>query len=248
MIHKTKGIVLRSVKYGENSLIVTLLTEVFGIQTYIINGARSQKKGSSKAMMMQPSAILELEVYHNELKNIQRIKECNWGVIYSNILTDVTKNSIALYMMELLHKTLKQPEPNAELFYFCEDVLTQLDIANSKVAANISLFFSLQLAQFFGFKIQQPDSKLITENDFYIDLIEGKFTPSQPAHVNFISGAAAMLTAELLNVMHPTELDEIKLNKQMRRELLTRYQQYYSLHFADFGQMKTLAVLQEVLG
>ncbi|MBL7720826.1 MAG: recombination protein O N-terminal domain-containing protein, partial [Chitinophagaceae bacterium] len=66
-LHKTKGIVLRTVKYGETSVIVTLFTELFGIQSYLVNGVRaSSKKGTGKANMFQPAAILDLVVYHNE--------------------------------------------------------------------------------------------------------------------------------------------------------------------------------------
>jgi DNA repair protein RecO (recombination protein O) len=77
---KTKGIVLKTVKYGETSVIVTAFTELFGTQTYLQNGVRtSNKKGQGKANLFQPGAILDLIVYHNELKNIQRIKEYNRG-------------------------------------------------------------------------------------------------------------------------------------------------------------------------
>ena len=44
MTHKTKGIVLRSIKYGETSLVVTIFTEMFGIQTYMVNVERTSKK------------------------------------------------------------------------------------------------------------------------------------------------------------------------------------------------------------
>ena len=69
MTHKTKGIVLRLTKYGETSVIVAIFTELFGIQTYMVNGVRSTKKSSSKANLFQPGAILDLIVYHNELHN-----------------------------------------------------------------------------------------------------------------------------------------------------------------------------------
>ncbi|MBS1655487.1 MAG: recombination protein O N-terminal domain-containing protein, partial [Bacteroidetes bacterium] len=63
-LHKTKGIVLRTVKYGETSVIVTIYTELFGIQSYLVNGVRvSSKKGSGKANLFQPSAILDMVVY-----------------------------------------------------------------------------------------------------------------------------------------------------------------------------------------
>ena len=108
-IHKTKGIVLRTVKYGETSVIVTIFTELFGVQSYLVNGVRtSTKKGTGKANLFQPAAILDLIVYHNELKQLQRIKEFKWSVIYQHIFSDVPKNAVALFMVELLTKCLKQ--------------------------------------------------------------------------------------------------------------------------------------------
>ena len=58
-LHKTKGIVLRTVKYGETSVIVTIFTELFGVQSYLVNGVRtSTKKGVGKANLFQPAARL----------------------------------------------------------------------------------------------------------------------------------------------------------------------------------------------
>ena len=70
MIQKNKGIVLRSVKYGETSLVVTIFTELAGLQSYLVNGVRqTSSKGATKAALFQPSAILDLVTYHNEFKN-----------------------------------------------------------------------------------------------------------------------------------------------------------------------------------
>jgi DNA repair protein RecO (recombination protein O) len=131
-LHKTKGIVLRVVKYGETSLVVTIFTELFGVQSYMVNGVRtSTKKGTGKANLFQPTAILDLIVYHNELKHLNRIREFKWHYIYQHIFSDVPKNAVALFMIELLTKCLKQPEPNAELFEFIEDAFIHLDESNS---------------------------------------------------------------------------------------------------------------------
>jgi DNA repair protein RecO (recombination protein O) len=82
-LHKTKGIVLRVVKYGETSLVVTIFTELFGVQSYMVNGVRtSTKKGTGKANLFQPTAILDLIVYHNELKHLNRIREFKWHYMY----------------------------------------------------------------------------------------------------------------------------------------------------------------------
>src|ERR1700730_410284 len=116
MLHDSKGIVLRTVKYGETSVIVLIFTEKFGIQSYLVNGVRTtSKKGSGKANLFQPAAILELVAYYSELKQLQRLREFKWGQLYQHIFSDVRKNSVALFMVELLTKCLKQPEANADL-------------------------------------------------------------------------------------------------------------------------------------
>ncbi len=247
MTHKTKGIVLRTVKYGETSLVVTIYTELFGVQTYLVNAVRTSKPSGNKAAMFQPAAILELEVYHNAQKSMQRIKEYHWAVLYQDILSDVIKNSIALYMVELLYKTLKQPEPNSNLFYFCEDAFIQLDAAEKNIAANFALFFSLHLADFFGFRMNNSKVKDIAPVNLYLDLREGDFLSEQPAHPDFIYGEPASVISELLKVRLPAELDQLKLNQQTRRSLLLKLQDYYALHIHDFGKLKTLQVLHEVL-
>ncbi len=243
MTHKTKGIVLRSIKYGETSLIVTIFTELFGIQTYMVNGVRTSKKSSSKANHFQPTAILDMVVYHSENKSMQRIKEFSWAVLYQDILSDVIKNSIASFMAELMYKCLKQPEPNADLFHFCEESFLQLDRANKIISANFALFFSLHLTHFFGFRMTDNYSP----NNSILDLQEGNFIDQQPTHPYFMDGKNAALTAELLKVMQPHELEDFALNREIRRTLLIKYLDYYSLHISDFGQMKTLMILHEVL-
>jgi DNA repair protein RecO (recombination protein O) len=244
-LHKTKGIVLRTVKYGETSLIVTMFTELFGLQSYLVNGVRtSTKKGSGKANLFQPTAILDLVVYYNELKHLNRIKEFKWQILYQHIFSDVPKNAVALFMIELLTKCLKQPEANSELFEFIEDAFIHLDESNDAVMANFPLYFALHLPVFFGFRISDHYSTVSS----ILDLQEGTFVSERPDHFHFLEGKQAEVTNELLKIMQPEELEQIKLNHDFRRQLLFAYEIYYALHIQEFGTMKTLPVLKEVLG
>lgn len=140
MTHKTKGIILRTVKYGETSIITTVYTELFGIQSYIVKGVRQNtKKSPAKAIYFQPAAMLDLVVYHNEFKNLNFIKEYQWGYLYQSILFDVAKNTVAIYIAETLQHSLKQPESNPELFYLIEDSLKQLYNWSPALTANLPL-------------------------------------------------------------------------------------------------------------
>lgn len=244
MIHKTKGIILRTVKYGETSLVVTIFTEQLGLQSYLVNGVRTPtKKGSAKANLFQPAAILDLIAYHNEFKNLQRLKEFKWSYLYQNILSDIRKNAVALFMIELLTKCLKQPEANAELFYFVEDALHHLDEATDTATANFPLFFALHLAVFFGFRVSDEFSETLT----YLDLEGGSFVEERPRHPHYLQDREAAAVSHILKIMQPNELEEVALNQEMRRRITHAVEEYYALHIADFGTMKTLPVLREIM-
>ena len=245
MIHKTKGIVLRTVKYGETSLIATIYTELFGIQSYMINGVRTAtRKGPGKANLFQPASILDMVLHHNDLKNLQRLREFKWAFLYTNLHFNIFKNAVALFMVELLYKTIKQPETNEALYNFIEDAFIHLDSAEDIVVANFPLFFTLHLAIFLGFSIQDNHS----EKDRYLDLQDGQFTHEQPFHPHYLDEPFSSTTSQLLRTRHPDELSDLRLHHEARRYLLQSYLTFYAIHIQDFGLMKTLPVLQEVLG
>jgi DNA repair protein RecO (recombination protein O) len=245
MIHKTKGIVIKTVKYGETSLVVTIYTEIFGMQTYMVNGVRTfSKKGMGRANLFQPASMLDLVIYNNELKNLQRLKEYKWSILYESIFFDISKTSVALFMVELLQKLIRQPETNAELFYFIEDAFLHLDKASGPSVANFALFFALHLPSFFGFRMNDDYSEIKS----IMDLSEGNFVNERPTHSHYLEGEYSYITSQLLKVLHPTELEQIRLNRDFRKVLLQSYQDFYALHIQDFGNMRTLPVLHDVLG
>lgn len=243
MIYKTKGIVLRTIKYGETSVVTNIFTEEFGVQSYLVNGVRTSGKTSSKAGMFQPTAILMLEAYHNELKNLQRLKEFRWAYLYNDVLTDVIKNAVAIFNIELLYKCLKQPEKNTALFAFCEDAFVSLDKADSQVTANFPIYFAIHLAHFFGFSLAENYNAEVN----IFDLQEGKFVTHIPPHTYYADTNSSFYIAEILKARHPGHLTEIKMNKTTRGALMLAMQTFYGLHIPEFGIMKTLPILQEVL-
>ncbi len=248
-LFKTKGIVLRTVTYGETSLIVSVFTERFGIQSYLVNGVRSAaKKGKGGANLFQPAALLDMVVYHQDRKSLQRIKEFQWNRQHEGVFADITKNAIALFMVELLAKCLRQPEENAPLFGFVEDVLMALDRATPTIQANLPLFFSLQLTHFFGvWPRHQEEEAASTEQPLFFDLLDSIISYSEPLHPQYVTGVMAFTLSELLQVRQPEELEQFSLNRDLRRQLLQVIERYYQQHIQDFGMLKTLPVLKEIL-
>lgn len=244
MTHKTKGIILRTINYGETSVITTAYTELFGVQSYIVKGVRKGSKTSQgKSSFFQPGAMLELEVYHNTLKNLQFIKEFQWGYLYVNVFFDVVRNAVAMYMIELLQRSLKQPEANPELFYLIEGSLVQLDKASDTLTANLPLYFTLHLADELGLRFNGEYS---AETPI-IDLQEGIYVQNIPQHPHYIADELAKATFAINNIMFYNDLENIHLNRTARRSLIYAYLQFFMLHIQDFGDLKSIQVLQEVL-
>lgn len=244
-LFKTKGIVLRTVKYGETSLVVTVYTELFGLQSYLVNGVRTATgRNQGRANLFQPAALLDLVVYHQDGRSLNRIREFQWGHLYGHIFQHVTKNAVALFMVELLTHCLKQPEENQSLFQFTEDCLLQLDQASPAVTANLSLFFALHLTHFFGVSPRIAETK---EGPLYFDLIDSVITQTSPLHENYLEGKMASSCVELLRTRQLEELEEIKMNQEMRRQLLQHLETYFLYHLQDFRPLKSLPVLSALL-
>jgi DNA repair protein RecO (recombination protein O) len=244
VLHKTKGIVLRVTKYGETSLIVLIYTEQFGLQTYMIQGVRSSSlKKYSQANCFQPGAILDLVVYHHEQKSLQRIKEFKWAHLYETLLFDVIKNAMLLYILELISKTIKQPESNANLFAFLEEGLLWLDKHSIEKSASFPIYVSIHLSSFLGFQMHRNNNP----DHHFFHIADGRFSSDASLNSICFEGESVMKLKEFMNVMHPNDLTEIPLNRIQRQEILEMMEAYYKAHISEFGQMKTLPILKQIL-
>jgi DNA repair protein RecO (recombination protein O) len=105
----------------------------------------------------------------------------------------------------------------------------------------LSIYFAIHLATFFGFQITHDEQLPV------LDLQDGKFTDAHPQHAYYVDGKTAALIYELLKVMQPAELHEVPMNHVQRRSVLEAMETFYALHLPEFGKMKTLQVLKEVL-
>jgi len=77
-------------------------------------------------------------------------------------------------------------------------------------------------------------------------LQEGGFVSEKPHHPYYIEAAGARITSDILKVLQPEELEDMRLNHEFRRNLLYAYEKYYSLHIADFGSLRSLPVLSDL--
>lgn len=243
MLHNTKGIVLRVTKYGDTSIIMTAYTELFGVQQYIVKGVRvSSKKGATKSVFYQPAAILQMEVYHSPMKQLQMVKEVSWDFIYQNIYSDILRSAVATYIVEVLQQTT-QPEPHPELFYLIEDTFKQLDKGGPGLVSNLPIYFLIHLSQTMGFGLQ---GKYGAQTPI-LDVREGQFVANTPSHPYFLEALEAQTASHFLEVQFYNDLESIQLSGLQRKKILELFQLSLSWHYKKFNEIKSLPILQEVL-
>jgi DNA repair protein RecO (recombination protein O) len=235
----TEGIVLRLIKYGESSVIATFFTREFGRQSFILNSARN-KKSKSRAGFLQPLFLADLVTCQKQNREIQRAKEIKNTPVYQNIPFDVVKSTQAIFLAEMLYKTINEEESYPEMFDFIKNALLFFDIMEKNLA-NFHLYFLYRLTEYIGFL---PDT---TRQGFenWFDIKKGAVVPFEPSHPLFMNKEATQYFCTLTTLKFH-EISEFKIPRNMRDYLLKKLIEYYQLHFDNLGEIKSLKVLHEV--
>ncbi|MBU8892996.1 MAG: DNA repair protein RecO [Bacteroidales bacterium] len=239
MIHKTRGIVLHYIKYSETSVIVTIYTESYGRQSYIINGVRS-KKAKIKANILQPLFLLDMEVYHKPKNDIQRVKEIQNAYIFFSLPFDLRKSTLAIFIAEILYRTIQEQEPNKELFEYLYNSVQMLDLKEEGLSV-FHIYFLLHLSKYLGFF---PNNNY-SEQNCYFDLKAGTFKQIKPVHTFCLAKDLSLLFSCLLDFSE-NQHESLTINYSNRIELLEKILEYYSLHSEGVSDIKSLSVLREV--
>ena len=127
MLHKTRGIVFQVTNFGESSVVVKIYTELFGLQGFIVNSVR-KKNAKVKQNVLHPLSLVDLVVYHKERKGLHRVAEVRSNPTLQNIPFHIVKNSVTLFLNEVLCKSIKEEEPNQQLFDFLFHSIQLLDL------------------------------------------------------------------------------------------------------------------------
>lgn len=116
--YKARGIVLHTLKYGDSGMVVYLLTDSGGRQSYMVQGVRSARGHGSKLALFQPMFAVEFEGLESSRMQMHRFREVRSGIVLQSLPFDVRKSTIALFMAEVLYRLVKECEPNQRLFDF----------------------------------------------------------------------------------------------------------------------------------
>ena len=233
-----RGLVLRSIKYSDNSLIVTVFTENEGLHSYMVRGVHS-KTSKTRTNYFHPLTLIEYTATVSNKARLETIKE----IIHAHCFTlefDPVKNAIALFLAEVLAKTLKGTEPYPELFQFLEYSFTTFEQQQNHLA-NFHLIFLVQFSKYLGCIPHNNQN----EDNIYFGIAEGQFISFRPNHAHYLEPGPSLRMQQLLNTTYETS-ESLLLNVTYRRELLAALVAYYQYHHLIDSPFTSISVLEQL--
>ena len=237
--YQARGVVLHTLKYGDASMVVYLLTDVGGRRSYMVQGVRSTRGRGSKLALFQPMFAVEFEGLESPRRQMDSFREVRSGAVLRSVPFDVRKSTIALFMAEVLYRLVRESEPNGPLFDFVWGSVGALDAMEEGVA-NFHLWFLANLSRFLGFY----PGNAYTAGAFF-DIREGLYTKTPPPHAGYMSGEHARTLDDFIRC-DVRCLGEIGLNRRQRVGFLDALLVYYGYHLDAIRAVQSVKILQEV--
>lgn len=236
----SRGIVLHSTKYSETSLVVKIYTEQAGMGSFIVGGVRS-KKGKFSNSLFQPLTLVEMNASGKPGQTMLRITDIQLSPPFSGIPGDMIKSTIALFIAEVIYRSIREEEVNSALFNFLNNGIQFLDLSHHN-CSRFHIFFMIQLSRHLGFYPNGTYSKNIS----YFDLREGLFRNDMPVHVDFFDRQQTGILHELMNRSFDN-FHETVISGAVSKALLYGLVTYFELHQTQGHQIRSHKVLEDVL-
>jgi DNA repair protein RecO (recombination protein O) len=236
MHYQCEAVVLKTLKYGDTSLIAYLYTALHGKQVFMIKGARSPKSNMGK--LLQIGSLLNIEATHVAHKQFQIIKNCQIVANSFNHQIEIKRQATAIFICEVFDKCISEPEANADLFDFIKDILAFTTHTTELNLPYCPLIACVKIAALMGFEI------LGTWQQFqpFLNLSDGEFVSLyDPLCANKKNSELISTLNQLVDFDGITNLTAIP---QERKETLNDLLRFLSLHLPQPLQLKSPPIWQ----
>lgn len=220
MIEKTRAIVLHTLRYTDSKVIVTMFTQLHGAVGFMVRMPHS-RRSVMQNVLLTPLSLLEVDLDYQDSARLQRLVDVRVDEPYQSLPYHPMKQTIALFLSEFLYYSLREEQTNPELYDYLESSLLWLDNRSERFA-NFPLTFLIRLSRFLGFWPDTEEAQKV--------LRQGEDT----------------LVPLMLRMDFPT-MHLFIFTREQRQRLMQVLNDYYRLHVPHFPELKSMAILREVL-
>lgn len=240
MYIKTRGIVLRVIKYSDRSNIVDLYTAKQGRSAVIVNIPKSSRS-KVKSSLFQPLCVLDLNLNKSNNANLYRIGDVKFSYVFSSIPYNPLKSAIAFFIAEFIYCAVKEEGESEALFSYLVNSIKWLD-ESEEFFANFHLVFMMRLSLFLGL---YPNIENYREGD-YFDLLNASFVRTKPtSHHYILEPLEASHIVKIMRMNYET-MYLFKFSRKERSRILSILNEFYKIHIPGFSDLKSLDILKEL--
>jgi len=234
----SRGFVVKSIKNGETSMIVSCYLEEIGLKSFIVKGIYGTKKPKFSKAHFFPLNFISVNYSLIKPDRLSYIKEVKPVFIYKSLHFSIEKSTVIIFLSEILNSVFKEEgEKNQNLFNFLDKSLSWYDTQEN--CNNFHIKFLIELTRYIGF---YPNIR--NQEDKFFNLESGTSSTTNPIS-KFIDFEDYELFKQLLG-MKFEDLNYVAINKDSRLRLLNHIIDYYSLHLQMFKSPKSIDVFSEI--
>ena len=247
MLTKSQIIVLHTIKHGDTGIVVQCYSSTAGRCALYF---RASSKNRVSASLLHKLNILDVVTYSNGSQSMPTIKEISAPYKIAAIRSDIYKSSIAIFISELLGRTVREEESNPHLYSFLSSSIQILEHIEHGVP-NFHIHFITHLCKMLGF---MPMDNYSSATPIF-DMATAKFTFAPAGYVygtQMLGPEESQLLHALLNTPS-TNLEklfcgtrELKMNGEARLAYTKRMIEYISHHIGNNIEIKSLDILHQI--
>lgn len=253
-IIKAEGIIIRSMKMGETSKLVTLFTREHGVLKLIAKGSRTSKSRFGAAL--EPLNVIHIVYYHKESRDLQLLSAADIVETFPALATDLEKWGYACACGELVLRAHPGAEATPKLYPVLLDSLRAMNDSGTNARA---CFWGLQM-KLLGIFGVAPNLRRCLKCGSSASPFAGQFIHFHVARGGFIcekcehgSGALKLSSETLallatLQTMPATKFLHYNISALARREIEKFYHAYFDFHLEEIGKLQALEFVRDVKG
>ena len=239
MYEKLRGIVLNTIRYSDKHNIVHIYTDGRGLMSFAVPQGRTNAARMRNAMLM-PLSLIDLEAGVRNGRDLSILREVRRNYPLATLYSDPMKNAIALFISELLAHVIQEPEGNAYLFSYIEQSVKLLEELPGQIA-NFHICFLYHLGAHLGI---QPNIESY-RSGYWFDMTDGVFVPAAVRGHALLQPQEAQVI-HLLSRMTFSNMSVFRFNREERNRMLDVLINYYRLHNAAIGTLRSPDILKQL--
>lgn len=240
MLVKTKGILLNKNRFSDTSMIVHVLTQDAGKQSFLVKGVYS-RNSKNRISSLELLNLLEITAWKSSKSDLVTVRELDIWHHYHSISDDFNKKTMALFLAEFIHRTIQSPDADVQLYHFVESSLLHFDKLE-KSFSDFHLRFLSHFTKYLG---------IIPQNDYssqkpYFNILTASFSHIYGEDNYYFNAQSSIQLHKYLSISIMDYLECVfPLNE--RNVFLDDLLRFYAYHLSHFVGLKSISVLKSVL-